>query len=115
MPAPIRLQVRLSAATKETIECAAAVLRVSANEFIVSAVAREAQQVLDESQITRLSNRDRDNFLKMLDDVERQPNSALVAAANRYKSLRRLSCPSPITYQLFGASPIPARSVWGGP
>lgn len=89
MPAPVRLQVRLSAETKNTIECAAVVLGVSVSEFVSSAVAREAQQVLNDSQITRLSNRDRDNFLEMLDDVERKPNAALVVAANRYKTLRQ--------------------------
>ncbi len=88
MPASIEIRVQVPSKLHETIECAAAVLGMSVNEFIVRAIGREAQQVLIDSQITRLTNRDRDIFLEMLDDVDRKPNAALVAATNRYKSLR---------------------------
>ena len=86
MPAPIRLQVRLSAEPKETIASAAAVLGVSVSEFVSSTV---AQRVLTDSRVTRLSNPDRDIFLEMLDDVDRKPNAALVAAVSCYRALRQ--------------------------
>ena len=83
-----RINVRISSELKETIEDAAAALGQSVNEFTISTVVREARLVLQESQVTRLSNRDRDVFLQMLDDVDRKPNAALKAAANRYRKQR---------------------------
>ena len=49
---------------------------------------REARQVLQDAQITRLSNRDRDDFLKALNSIDAKPNAALKAAARRYGKLR---------------------------
>lgn len=80
-----RINVRISSDLKHTIEEAAAALGQSVSEFTISTVVREARQVLKESKVTCLSNRDRDLFLKMLDDVDRKPNAALKAAANRYR------------------------------
>ena len=85
MTTTARINVRISSELKETIEDAAAALGQSVNEFTISTVVREARLVLQESQVTRLSNRDRDLFLKMLDDVDRKPNAALQAAAKRYR------------------------------
>ena len=83
-----RINVRISSELKQTIEDAAASIGQSVSEFTISTVVREARLVLQESQVTRLSNRDRDLFLKMLDDVDRKPNAALKAAANRYRKQR---------------------------
>ena len=88
MTTTARINVRISSELKETIEDAAAALGQSVNEFTISTVVREARLVLQESQVTRLSNRDRDVFLKMLDDVNRKPNAALKAAASRYRKQR---------------------------
>ncbi len=85
MTTTARINVRISSELKETIEDAAAALGQSVSEFTISTVVREARLVLQESQVTRLSNRDRDVFLQMLDDVDRKPNAALKAAANRYR------------------------------
>lgn len=83
-----RINVRISSELKHTIENAAAALGQSVSEFTISTVVREARHVLQESEITRLSNRDRDIFLKILDDADRKPNAALKAAANRYRKQR---------------------------
>ncbi len=88
MTTTARINVRISSELKETIEDAAAAMGQSVSEFTISTVVREARIVLQESQVTRLSNRDRDLFLKMLDDVNRKPNAALKAAANRYRKQR---------------------------
>ena len=88
MTTTARINVRISSELKETIEDAAAALGQSVSEFTISTVVREARLVLQESQVTRLSNRDRDVFLQMLDDVDRKPNAALKAAANRYRKQR---------------------------
>ena len=83
-----RINVRLSSDLKQTIEEAAAALGQTVSEFAISTVVREARQVLQDAQITRLSNRDRDRFLQALDAVDDKPNAALKAAARRYGKLR---------------------------
>jgi uncharacterized protein (DUF1778 family) len=80
-----RINVRLPSELKQTIEEAAAALGQSVSEFAISTVIREARQVLQEAQLTRLSNRDRDRLLAALDAVDARPNAALKAAANRYR------------------------------
>lgn len=80
-----RLNFRLRSDLKQTIEQAAAELGQSVSEFAVSTLIRQAQEVIQQSQQTRLSNRDRNRFLKALDDVDVQPNEALKSAAKKYK------------------------------
>jgi len=80
-----RINVRLSSDLKQTIERAAAVLGQTVSDFTISTVVREARHVIQETQLTRLSDRDRDTFLAALDDADGKPNAALRAAARRYK------------------------------
>jgi uncharacterized protein (DUF1778 family) len=80
-----RINVRLSPDLKQTIEEAAAALGQTISEFTISTVIREARQVLQDAQLTQLSNRDRDLFLEALDASDARPNDALKAAARRYK------------------------------
>ena len=82
-----RINVRLSGELKQTIEEAASVLGQTISEFVISTVMQEARQVLQNAQITRLSNRDRDDFLKPLNAIDAKPNAALKAAARRYGKL----------------------------
>ena len=44
-----------------------------------------ARRILHEQQVTRLSERDRQLFVEMLDDQSTKPNRALAKAAKRYK------------------------------
>jgi len=83
-----RINVRLPSELKRTIEEAASALGQTVSEFAISTVVREARQVLQDAQITRLSNRDRDRFLSALDAADAKPNAALRAAARRYGKLR---------------------------
>ncbi|MGY8770633.1 MAG: type II toxin-antitoxin system TacA family antitoxin [Pirellulales bacterium] len=80
-----RINVRLSSDLKQTIEEAAVALGQTVSEFTISTVVREARQVLQDAQMTQLSNRDRDAFLAALDDTSAKPNEALKAAARRFK------------------------------
>jgi uncharacterized protein (DUF1778 family) len=90
-PHQARLNVRLTQELKQTIADAAATLGQTVSEFAVSTLVREARQVLQDAQITRLSKRDRDRVLKALNDTEAKPNAALRAAARRYKKYREQS------------------------
>ena len=83
-----RINVRLPSELKQTIEEAASALGQTVSEFAISTVVREARQVLQDAQITRLSNRDRDSFLEALDSIDAKPNAALKTAARRYGKLR---------------------------
>ncbi len=77
-----RINVRLSSELKRTIEEAATLLGQSVSEFMVSTMVRESRQVIEEANVTRLSDRDRDLFLEALENAE--PNEKLKAAAQRY-------------------------------
>ena len=80
-----RLNFRVTGELKKTIEQAAAELGQTVSEFAISTLVREAREVLQQSHQTRLSNRDRDRFLKALNDVDAKPNEALKSAAKRYR------------------------------
>jgi uncharacterized protein (DUF1778 family) len=84
-PNDARLNFRLPAGLKTTIEEAAACLGQSVGDFAVSTLAQTARSVIEQHQVTRLSNRDRDAFMAILDDAGARPNKALKAAAKRYK------------------------------
>ncbi|MBI3465293.1 MAG: DUF1778 domain-containing protein [Planctomycetes bacterium] len=79
-----RLQLRLPADLKREIEEAAAHLGQSVSEFAVSTLVQVARDVNEQQKVTKLSNRDRDIFLAML-EADREPNKALIEAAEFYK------------------------------
>jgi len=81
-----RLNFRLSSELKQTIEQAAAELGQSVSDFAVSTLVQSARKVLQENHQRQLTNRDRDLFLKMLDQTSSKPNEALRKAAKRYRS-----------------------------
>jgi uncharacterized protein (DUF1778 family) len=80
-----RLNFRLSSDLKEVIEEAAAFLGQSVSDFAVSTLTQQARSVIEQRNVTLLSERDRDRFIALLDDVEARPNAALIKAAKRYK------------------------------
>jgi uncharacterized protein (DUF1778 family) len=87
-PNDARLNFRLPAELKQTIEEAAACTGQSVSDFAVSTLVRTARDVIEQEKVTRLSNRDRDVFVSLLDDENARPNEALRAAARKYKSSR---------------------------
>lgn len=83
-----RLNFRLPAQLKQTIEHAAALAGQTVSDFAVATLLHGARTVLEEHERTELSNRDRDRFVAALNDVGAKPNRALSAAARRYKRQR---------------------------
>lgn len=79
------INVRLNSELKKTIEDAAAELGQSISDFAISTLVQTARRILHEQQVTRLSERDRERFMALLDDESTKPNGALVKAAKRYK------------------------------
>jgi uncharacterized protein (DUF1778 family) len=80
-----RLNFRLPNDLKQLIEKAAGHLGQTVSEFAVSTLVRTAHEVIDQHDRTELSKRDRDIFLAILDDVDAEPNEALLSAADQYK------------------------------
>jgi uncharacterized protein (DUF1778 family) len=80
-----RINFRLSSDLKKTIEDAAAEMGQSISDFAISTLVQTARKILHDQQVTRLSQRDRERFVAMLDDESSKPNDALVKAAKRYK------------------------------
>ena len=80
-----RLNFRLPTEIKATIEEAAAHLGQTVSDFAVSTLTQTARQVIQEHNITRLSQQDRERFTAMLDGSDAEPNAALTEAAKRYK------------------------------
>ena len=83
-----RLNFRLPTELKQTIEEAAARTGQSVSDFAVSTLVRTARDVIEQERVTRLSTRDRDVFVSLLDDKEIRPSKALAAAARKYKNGR---------------------------
>jgi uncharacterized protein (DUF1778 family) len=80
-----RLNFRLPSDLKEVIEEAAASLGQSVSDFAVSTLVQQARSVIEQRNVTVLSDRDRDRFSDLLDEAEARPNAALTKAAKRYK------------------------------
>lgn len=79
-----RMDFRVSEEHKRLIEDAAALNGVTFSSFAVSTLVQTAREVLAAHGHTRLSQRDAQRFLAILDDE--QPTSALKKAAQRYKT-----------------------------
>jgi uncharacterized protein (DUF1778 family) len=80
-----RINFRLSSDLKKTIESAAAEMGQSMSDFAISTLVQTARKILHDQHVTRLSERDQQLFMAMLDDESSKPNDALVKAARRYK------------------------------
>lgn len=80
-----RLNFRLPTDIKNRVENAALVSGITVTDFAISALAHSADEVLQRYQSRRLSTRDRDLFLAMLENPP-EPNAALRKAAKTYKS-----------------------------
>jgi uncharacterized protein (DUF1778 family) len=82
------LSVRLPAHIKERIERAAVVSGLTITDFAISVLADSADEVLERHNTRTLSDRDRDSFLKMIDNPPK-PNEALKRAAKRYNESKK--------------------------
>jgi uncharacterized protein (DUF1778 family) len=77
----------LSPEQKRLLEEAAAIRGQSVPEFALSNLLPLAHEAIEQGGPTRLSARDRDLFLQLL-DAPPEPNEALCRAAERYRERR---------------------------
>ncbi len=79
-----RLNFRLAAEHKALIERAAYYSGETVTAFAISTLVNHARHVIQDHEMTILSDRDRDLFLSLL-DTDLPPNEALQQAAQRHK------------------------------
>ena len=71
-----RINIRISSRDKNMIERAAESNNLSITSYIISVVLRQAKLDLKDNEILTLTNSERDNFIKALNEVD-EPNQAL--------------------------------------
>lgn len=81
-----RLNIRIRPDIKDRIEKAANISGKTLTDFAISALSETADQVLERHHVTELSDRDRDIFLRVLDQKSK-PNALLIRAAKTHKKL----------------------------
>ena len=81
-----RMSFRLPERVKRRIERAAAESGLTVTDFAIGALINSADSTLAAVETRRLSDRDRDIFLNMLDSTA-TPNAALTRAAKNYKKM----------------------------
>ena len=79
-----RLDLRLPAEAKETIEKAAIISGQSLTDFVVATTTERAREIIRQSDAITLSARDHARVMAALDDPP-EPSEALKRAAERYK------------------------------
>ena len=79
-----RIDFRVPVLFKERIERAAQVQGRTLTDFAKEALGQKAEAVLQEHEHVRLSNRDRDIFLKAM-EADPTPNAVLLADAERHR------------------------------
>ncbi len=79
-----RIDLRIKPDIKELFSKAAQLAGTNLSSFVISSTMEKAQQVIEDQELLRLSNRDRDAFLDALDNPP-APNEALQRAARRYE------------------------------
>jgi uncharacterized protein (DUF1778 family) len=79
-----RITARVSRKVRTTLEQAAELLGATVNQFVVQTAYEEAQRILERETIIRLSQKDAQKVLALIDSPPK-PNKALKDAVKRFK------------------------------
>ena len=79
------VSILLLTCLKERIEKAAIVSGLTVTDFAINTLATTADEVLEKHQTRKLSNRDRDIFLEMLENPPK-PDKALLKAVRKFNA-----------------------------
>lgn len=93
-----RIGARVAADVYETLKRAAALTGATVNQFLVQSALKEAQAVIEREQTIRLSRRDSERLLDLLDDPPK-PNPRLKAALKRYRKVRNADADSSFVWK----------------
>jgi uncharacterized protein (DUF1778 family) len=80
-----RLNFRLPSELKDVIEEAATAMGQSVSDYAIATLVKNSQAILQQSQSTILSAKERRAFTALLDETDAKPKRALSEAAKRYK------------------------------
>lgn len=83
-----RVSARVPAKVQETLELAAAMVGATVNQFMVQAALREAERIIEQERVIRLSARDAEIFIQALENPP-PPNAKLKAALQHYQDAKR--------------------------
>lgn len=82
-----RITARVPLAVQETLEMAASLTGATLNQFVVQTALREAERIIEQERVIRLTARDTEAFLAALDHPL-PPNATLKAALEDYAARR---------------------------
>lgn len=82
-----RITARVPLAVQETLEMAASLTGATLNQFVVQTALREAERIIEQERVIKLSARDTEVFYAALDNPL-PPNAALKAALEDYSARR---------------------------
>jgi uncharacterized protein (DUF1778 family) len=82
-----RITARVPAQVQETLELAAAMVGATVNQFMVQTALREAERIIEQERVIRLSVRDAEVFIRALENPA-PPNAKLAAALQGYEDAR---------------------------
>jgi len=82
-----RITARVPARIQETLELAAAMVGATVNQFMVQTALREAERIIEQERVIRLSAHDAKMFIKALENPP-PPNARLKAALKRHKDAK---------------------------
>ena len=83
-----RVSARVPAQVQETLELAAAMVGATVNQFMVQTALREAERIIEQEWVIRLSARDAEMFIQALESPP-PPNAKLKAALQHYQDAKR--------------------------
>lgn len=82
-----RITARVPLGVQQVLETAASLTGATLNQFVVQAALREAERIIEQERVIRLSVRDAEAFLAALDQPL-PPNAALKAALEEHTARR---------------------------
>jgi uncharacterized protein (DUF1778 family) len=82
-----RITARVPTQVQETLEMAASMVGATVNQFIVQTALREAERIIEQERVIRLSTRDAEAFFSVLDNPP-LPNDKLLATLQDYVARR---------------------------
>jgi uncharacterized protein (DUF1778 family) len=83
-----RVTARVPAQVQETLELAAAMVGATVNQFMVQTALREAERIIEQERVIRLSARDTEIFIRALENPP-PPNARLKAALQRHQDAKQ--------------------------
>lgn len=93
-----RIGARVPPDVYEILNRAAALTGATVNQFLVQSALKEAQAVIEREQTIRLSQRDRELLLDLLEKPPK-PNARLSAALKRYQKSRKANADSSFSWK----------------